>query len=430
MRTETDLLQNLEEAKELLQKKLDETTKELEKEKYLRQSMLNSQKNLILTYNGHHLLEANQAFFEFYKIKNVEEFFEKYGECIADTFNTNVSKGYLQKIMDEEHYIDYLRRQSDKVTRVKISRDGEEHIFTVELTVLIVDTKDLSIITFTNITETEKSKVLMQIQHQEIKDSVEYASMIQSAILPATVSLGKYFKEYFVTWRPKDTVGGDIWLLNDLRNEEECLLFFIDCTGHGISGAFVTMIVKSIEKEILSILRNKEDMEVSPAWIMGYFNKTMKTLLKQEDKDSLTNVGWDGGIIYYNKKDKLLKFAGAETPLFYMDIQGELHTVKGNRKSVGYKNCEAEYEYKETIINVEEGMKFYCTTDGYLDQTGGEKGFSFGKKRFTNIIKEYYSEPMSELQSALMVEMMTYQDMVLDNEQRDDQTVIAFEIGS
>ncbi|NOQ29894.1 MAG: SpoIIE family protein phosphatase [Helicobacteraceae bacterium] len=266
--------------------------------------------------------------------------------------------------------------------------------------------------------------------HEHIRDSIEYASLIQGALIPDHITFGNYFKDYFVFWHPKDTVGGDIYLFNELRHEDECLLFFIDCTGHGVPGAFVTMIVKAVEREIILKITDDPDMDVSPAWIMGYFNRTMKELLRQTSKESVSNAGWDGGIIYYNKKDQILKFAGAETPLFYMDLDGELKTVKGNRYSVGYKKCEMDYKYKETILEVKDGMKFYCTTDGYLDQNGGEKDFPFGKKRFTNIIKEYHKDAMADQQEVLLYKMAEYEEMIENNDRNDDMTVIGFEIGS
>jgi len=266
--------------------------------------------------------------------------------------------------------------------------------------------------------------------YKHTRDSIEYASLIQGALIPLKGAMQPYFKDHFVTWTPKDTVGGDIWLFDDLRHEDECLLFFIDCTGHGVPGAFVTMIVKAVEREVISMIKADKDMDISPAWIMSYFNSTIKKLLRQEDKDSLSNAGWDGGIIYYNRRDQILKFAGAETPLFYMTIDGEFKTVKGNRYSVGYKKCDPNYQYKETIIEVEEGMKFYCTTDGYLDQNGGEKDFPFGKKRFGNIIKKHHTEPMAELQTIFQLEMMEYEGAIENNDRNDDMTVIAFEIGA
>jgi serine phosphatase RsbU (regulator of sigma subunit) len=112
-----------------------------------------------------------------------------------------------------------------------------------------------------------------------------------------------------------------------------------------------------------------------------------------------------------------------------MTNDGTLETIKGNRYSVGYKKCAMDYEYKETIIKVEEGMKFYCTTDGYLDQNGGAKDFPFGKKRFTNIIKQNYKENMAEMQNIFQLEIIDWENCIENNERNDDMTIIGFEIG-
>ncbi|RLE45404.1 hypothetical protein DRJ25_05720, partial [Candidatus Woesearchaeota archaeon] len=275
----------------------------------------------------------------------------------------------------------------------------------------------------------EASKKETEAIHKHTRDAIEYASLIQGAVISNSSDMVPFFKDHFVTWTPKDTVGGDIWLFNELRHEDECLLFFIDCTGHGVPGAFVTMIVKAIEREIVAKIKKNPSFDISPAIIMGYFNNNMKVLLKQETKDSISNAGWDGGVIYDNRRTQILKFAGAETPLFYIDENKEFKTVKGNRYSVGYKKCAMDYLYKETIINVTEGMKFYCTTDGYLDQNGGEKDFPFGKKRFSNIVKQNHTKPMIDLQEIFTKEMDIYETMIPNNDRNDDMTVIAFEIG-
>ena len=261
------------------------------------------------------------------------------------------------------------------------------------------------------------------------KESIEYAALIQSSLIPDNHIFRKYFDEYFVIWHPKDTVGGDIYLFNELRNDDECLIFCIDCTGHGVPGAFVTMLVKAVEAQLMAEIYANPDMEISTAWIMGFYNNRLKKLLKQDNPDSISNVGWDGSVLYYNKKEKIIKFSGAESPFFYRKPDGEIVTVKGTRKSVGYKQVPMDYEYKETIItNVEKGTKIFLTTDGYLDQNGGEKGFPFGKKRFIQIIEEYGDGPIAELQEMFMYEMAEYEEMIENNDRNDDMTVIGFTI--
>ena len=275
----------------------------------------------------------------------------------------------------------------------------------------------------------ECSKREIEAISKHTQESIEYASLIQGALIPNQSVMTPFFQDNFVMWTPKDTVGGDIWLFEELRHKDECLLMYIDCTGHGVPGAFVTMIVKAIEREIIAIIKADKTMDVSPAWVMGYFNKMIKILLKQETKNSVSNAGFDGGIIYYNKRKQILKFSGAETPLFYMTTDDELKTIKGNRYSVGYKKCDINHNYKETTIKVEKGMKFYCTTDGYLDQNGGEKGFPFGKKRFSNVLKEHHKQSMDNMQKILQTDILEYEEAFKDNDRNDDMTVIGFEIG-
>ena len=323
----------------------------------------------------------------------------------------------------------------DYNVRANIDQNDELGALAKSFNCMVDTTKDLIENLDTKIYEKtldlDKANKEIQETNKKVRDSINHASLIQNALLPDDKILSKYFKDYFVTWTPKDTVGGDIWLFNELRHKDECLLFYIDCTGHGVPGAFVTMIVKAVEREVILKIKTAkfQDIDVSPAWIMQYFNKTIKQLLKQEKKDSLSNVGWDGGIIYYNRRTQILKFAGAQTSLYYVDENSDLKTIKGDHYSVGYKNCDSNYEYKDTIISTKEGMKFFCTTDGYLDQNGGEKDFPFGKKRFENIIKSNHHKPMKELHSIFNEQIYKYEAMIPNNDRNDDITIISFEIG-
>ena len=149
----------------------------------------------------------------------------------------------------------------------------------------------------------------------------------------------------------------------------------------------------------------------------------MKKLLQQESVESISNAGFDGGIIYYNKKENIIKYSGAETALFYIDERDELQTIKGSRHSIGYKKSDSNYEFKEHIIEVKDGMKFYVTTDGYIDQNGGKKGFPFGKKHFANLIFENRDEIFSHQKEILLNALDTYQK---DEERNDDITIVGF----
>jgi len=261
----------------------------------------------------------------------------------------------------------------------------------------------------------EKSKEIKKL-HDMTMDSIKYASLIQHSILPEKEVFDEAFEDYFIIWEPKDIVGGDIYFLEKI-SDKQYLLMVIDATGHGVSGAFVTMLIKAIERQIAS----KEDHHVSPAKILSEFNKSLKTTLHQLDKNASSNAGFDGAVCYIDYETNTLTFSGANLPLFYVE-DGEVVEVKGDRYSVGYVQCEIDYEYHEYKIPLDKDG-FYITTDGYIDQNGGDKGFPFGKTRFKNIIKNNYKKPFSVQKEIFEMELKLYQK---DNDRNDDITVIGF----
>ena len=407
-----------------LEKEVESQIKKFKEQKEFVQTLLDSQDQLIITTDGSYLESANKTFLDFFAVDTVQEFQEEYKtSCICETFNPQSPDNYLQPVMHYMPWIDYILLEPlGAIHKVMITRNQTNFIFSVSAAKL-PGKRGLKSAVFTDITEIETAKQEIEAIHKNIKDSIEYASLIQGALIPENTVFKEYFQDYFTLWHPKDTVGGDIYLFERLRSDDECLLMVIDCTGHGVPGAFVTMLVKAIERQIVAKIKHSDEI-VSPANLLGVFNHSMKHLLKQENHNSLSNAGFDGTIVYYNKKDKILKFAGAETPLFYIK-NGELKMIKGDRYSVGYKKCDTDYKYTEHIINVEEGMQFYLTTDGYLDQNGGKKGFPFSKKRFKNIITEYHQETMADQQEVLLTELDLYQG---DYETNDDITVIGIKI--
>ena len=268
-----------------------------------------------------------------------------------------------------------------------------------------------------------ESKQMIEDIHRHTKESIEYASMIQNALIPNSQEFQNYCSDFFSIWQQKDTVGGDIYLFDGLRDQDECLLMLIDCTGHGVPGALVTMLVKAIERQIVVQISNSDEI-VSPAKLLAIFNQSMKHLLKQDSPESNSNAGFDGAILYYNKKNRIIRFAGAEIPLFIVE-DDELRMIKEEKYSVGYKKCDANYQYTEHTIEVKDGMRLYLTTDGYLDQNGGEKGFPFGKKRFKKIITENYQKPMSQQKEVFLNSLKNYQG---SEERNDDITLIGLKI--
>jgi ABC-type amino acid transport substrate-binding protein/serine phosphatase RsbU (regulator of sigma subunit) len=271
----------------------------------------------------------------------------------------------------------------------------------------------------------ENLEDLVDIRTQEIKevnrklyDNIEYASLIQNSILPSKEQMDRCFEDHFIIWQPKDSVGGDIYFFHTL-DRDRYLLFIIDCTGHGVSGAFVTMLIKALQEQF--VLENR-DRDISPAKALEYFNISIKQLLNQDSVDS--NVGLDIAVVLIDRGEMVVKFAGANIPLYYME-DDSLHVVKPDRYSVGYRQCDISYSYHQKSILLKRDMKFYITTDGYIDQNGGVKGFPFGKRRFKSIIEESYRDSFDRQKKIFIERLDSYQDR---EERNDDITLIGFEI--
>lgn len=415
----------VEELSVSLEKKVIERTKELDDERTYIKAIMNSQTNIVISSDGKCLKTANQAFLKFFNVRNIDEFFNLYGDCICDTFDAEHSTVFIQKVMGKEKWLDYVYNRPNQTHKVKITLKDVEHIFTITADKFTFDNTELKTAVFNDITDIERITKEMETIHKKTKASIEYAAIIQHSIVPENNIFNKYFEDFLVIWQPKDIVGGDIYLFEELRDDNECMIMVIDCTGHGVPGAFVTMLVKAIERQIAAHIATDPNQEVSPAWVLEYFNKTMKKLLRQESTESISNAGFDGAIIYYNKTKKIIKFAGAEIELFYID-NGVLKTIKGDRHSIGYKKSDTNYKFTDHLIAVDDGMQFYLTTDGYTDQNGGKKGFPFGKKRFTKILEENYKESMADQQEILLDTLLEYQN---NEERNDDMTVVGIKIG-
>jgi len=260
----------------------------------------------------------------------------------------------------------------------------------------------------------ERTRALAKA-NQHMQDSITYASLIQNTILPDHHEMETFFSDYFVIWEPKDIVGGDIYFFHRI-NETNALLFLIDCTGHGVSGAFVTMLAKAIEVQI----DTEKNGVTSPAALLGYFNRTFKQLLKQEQ--SHANVGMDAAIVHIDTEAKKVTFSGANIALHYLEAN-TIKTLKKSRYSIGYKQSDENYRFQEHTLTYTAGTSFYLSTDGYFDQNGGEKGFPMGRKRFHAYLLSHAHLPFTEQKEALVADLAAYQK---EESRNDDVTLIGF----
>jgi len=263
----------------------------------------------------------------------------------------------------------------------------------------------------------EIAKEAAEAVNKKIMESLQYAKIIQTALLPNDDIAKAHLSDYFMLWLPKDIVGGDMLYINVF--EEGLMIAVMDCTGHGVPGAFMTMIATTSLKRIVEGEQCHE-----PSEILKRLNVMVKTALQQDTQLSQSDDGLDAAICFIRFSDNILLFSGAKLPLIYIRNQ-QATLVKGNRQSIGYKRSDVYFEFTTHVIPIEADMACYLFTDGFIDQLGGHKRLPLGHKRFTDLLSRIQSQSFSE-QSRMLVEV--FQDYQGNNDRQDDVTVVGFKL--
>ena len=222
----------------------------------------------------------------------------------------------------------------------------------------------------------------------------------------------KHLTDSFITFWPKDVVSGDFYWF--YQRGEESIIVCADCTGHGVPGAFMSMI--GVDK--LNVCVGEKGI-TSPDKILSFLNEGIKNSLRQDDSKKATRDGLDAAIITINQKKKTIKYAGAHRPLWFIQ-EGELHEIRATKMAVGgFTPINQEYELHE--FTIDKTTSFYMSSDGYADQFGGPRNKKFKVKTMKTLLIENYEKPMKEQQEVLEQEMKSWSE---GYEQVDDICVI------
>ncbi len=255
----------------------------------------------------------------------------------------------------------------------------------------------------------------IQKANQELLESLHYAELIQRSLLPGMDRLKTGIPNSFFIWMPRDIVGGDIYFT--YFDQNGFIIALMDCTGHGIPGAFMTVIAYSQIRKIVL-----DEACRDPAEILQRLNRSVKTVLKKDSAHSLADDGLDAAICKMNIADKTLIFAGARINLFQVH-EGALHTLRGDKQSLGYQDSDVNYYFKNHTVPVTDTDQFYMTSDGFIDQLGGEMRRRLGTKAFGNLLKENAGKSFETQRERFFHAFFHYKG---DHEQQDDVTVIGF----
>jgi serine phosphatase RsbU (regulator of sigma subunit) len=267
-----------------------------------------------------------------------------------------------------------------------------------------------------NITEIILAEQKIKRQAQEIQESIQYARRIQQAMLPGKDVVSGLFPEHFIFYRPRNTVSGDFYWLNRVNN---CKVVAVaDCTGHGVPGAFMSMMGISLLNEI--VLRENV---TSPAAILNTLRERLILALQASGQNTNVADGMDISVVVMNDKENSLKFSGAYNPL-YIFREGELIIQEADRMPVG-EHVNDKVPFTEKIFQPLKGDRLILFTDGYKDQNGGENNKKFSTRRFKELLTNSASNSLPEQKEILTENLDKWKN---DQEQLDDVLVMGLNL--
>lgn len=265
-------------------------------------------------------------------------------------------------------------------------------------------------------TEVIEQKAIIEEKNKDITDSIRYAKKIQLALMPDTDLLKTAFSESFVYYRPKDIVSGDFYWIELFKNNVT-VFAAADCTGHGVPGAFMSLICNDLMNQVI-----KDQNVTTPAHALTVLDERLRAMLNKSS-DHSSNDGMDIALCAYHPNQMIMQFAGAHRPLLLIR-NGELIEYKPSKHSIG-GYLTGNKVFNDNVIQLQKDDQVYILTDGYADQFGGENGKKFKFKKLQKLIQTIAHMPMKDQHDLLEEAFVSWRGK---HEQVDDVCVIGVKI--
>ena len=263
--------------------------------------------------------------------------------------------------------------------------------------------------------ELKNKNALVEARNQEVQSSIQYGKTIQQAMMPEPQELKRLLTESFVFFRPRDMVSGDFYWWAE--TEDYAVVAVVDCTGHGVPGAFMSMIGIQLLENIV-----KTRGITAPEEVLQHLQQGVYEALHQEEQ--VIHDGMDLGIVRLHKGSTMLDFAGAKNSMVYIDRQG-IHRVRGEHVSLSGAQAAQRLRFQRHTLTLEPGTMVYLYSDGFQDQFGGLHDKKFKSVPFRELLSEISFLPPAE-QAQEMHETLTAWKG--DRDQTDDILVIGFRV--
>jgi serine phosphatase RsbU (regulator of sigma subunit) len=262
----------------------------------------------------------------------------------------------------------------------------------------------------------EQKNIVLREQKEEITASIMYAQRIQKAIVPSEDMASKLLKNYFLLWKPRDIVSGDFWWLGEKNGY--VVATAADCTGHGVPGAFMSMLGVSFLNEIVK-QQNITDSHI----ILNKLRSKVKSTLGQSGKENESKDGMDMALLVIDYNNLKAQYSGAYNPL-YLYRKNELTEFKADRNPIGIYIKEKE-SFTQNLIDLQKGDTLYIFSDGFADQFGGEKEKKYSSKQFKKLLLSIQEKTMEEQKEILNAEIENWKGKL---SQIDDIIILGIRI--
>lgn len=258
-------------------------------------------------------------------------------------------------------------------------------------------------------------------RNRQIMHSIEYASVIQQSTLRSSLdALARACPEAHLVWEPRDIVGGDFYQFS--TDSEGWFATVADCTGHGVPGAFMTLIASTSLNQAI-----EQNGPRDPANLLGHVNRSIKQMLGQvngQDGTPGSDDGMDAACFWFEPANGRLTFAGARLSMFLLRPEADtVEMLEGQRKGVGYVDSEIDFAWRNQQVSLPPGTLVFVSTDGLIDQIGGPRGIALGKRRVWESLVEHRAKSPSEINMALLNTLRIWQG---EHHRRDDLTFFCF----
>lgn len=295
-------------------------------------------------------------------------------------------------------YVNFLAQQELREKSAGLIKEQEARLFNQRLALL-----------------TQEKNTQLEAEKQRIMESIQYASLIQKSILPQSSDLDAVFPQWQILWKPRDIVGGDIYWLYQIPDTRDYLFAVVDCTGHGVPGALMSVAASSALDRIV-----KDHKLWEPAQILMALHQHIGMALHQKSEKSMQD-GMDISLLRYEPEKRKLSFAGAKQQLLIFDHQSQsLSLYAGTKHSIGGLRWRESIEYAQEEISLPASSTLYMFTDGIVDQvTKNDQGklCRFGSKAWQGFLQQIAMEDLPSQKAKL--EILISEMLELDD-QRDD----------